>query len=265
MIDFLVAYSTVTNSLSNLLGMRFFPGTRDSSSAIGLTLEAILRYHNSGNVLARDVQLNRMALLAKHLKEIHEFDKSLSRDFKKTIKRSRNINEFFGIRFEINITATLIRHKIPFEKTESPDISIDFQFGKAAIECTSARLRKEKDHYNLLYKIESAIRSKSKKEYSNLHTALFLDITNLVYEILNAGTNLSKLLDRDILFGIVRIFNFGNLTLFTYLSDIKRGGIESAYTRIDHPQIESGLASLLGICFPFGSPALHEFAVPEEG
>jgi hypothetical protein len=204
-------------------------------------------------------------LFAKNLREIYEFDKSLYRDYKKIIKRSQNIDNFFGIRFEINITAKLIRRKIPFEKTESPDFSIDFHLGKAAIECTSTRLRKEKEDYDLLYKIESAIRRKSKKEYSNLHTALFLDVTNLVYEVLNAGASLTKLLDRDKLSGIVRKFDFGNITLFTYLSDSKRGGIESVYTRIDHIRIESGLASLLGICFPHGSLALHEFAVPEEG
>lgn len=265
MIDFLVAYSKVTVSLSNLLGMKFVPDSPDNDTAIGRTLDAIFHYHNSGDARARDLQLNRMALLAKNLMEIQAFDTSLFEDFKKTILSSRNVDNFFGIRFEIKIAATLIRSTIPFRKSEAPDFLIDTHFGKAAIECTSARIRNQRQDHDLRYKIVSSIRGKSNKEYSNLHTALFLDVTNLVYTTLDAGESLAKLLDRQHLFRRLSEFDFGNLTVFTYLSDSERGGIESAYTRIDHPEIDRALTALLDSSFPFGALPLNEFAVPEEG
>jgi hypothetical protein len=265
MIEFLVAYSKVTISLSNILGMEFVPGSPDNDTAIGRTLDAIFHYHNSGDVRARDVQLNRMALLAKNLMELQSFDASLFEDFKKTILASGNVDNFFGTRFEINIAATLARSTIPFRKSEAPDFLIDAGFGMAAIECTSARIRKQRQDYDLRYKIVSSLRGKTNKEYSNLHTALFLDITNLVYKTLDAGKSLSKLLDRKHLARKMSEFDFGNLTLFTYLSDSERGGIESAYARIDHPEIDRGLTALLDSCFPFGALPLNEFAVPEEG
>jgi hypothetical protein len=265
MIAFLLAYGRVTNALSRSIGMRFLPGCRGNQSAVGLALQSILQYHSSGDFLARDVQLNRMALLAKNLAEIGDFSKSLLGHYRKLIKNSRNTDDFFGTRFEINTAATLIRLRLRFEKAESPDFIVLTEFGKAGIECTSARIRKEKHDQSLLYKIESALRDKSKKEYSGPDTALFVDITNLVYRTLHSGAGLHDLLDREALAGVVRQFDFGNLTLFTYLSDRERGGIESAYARIDHFRMGRALASLLDVCLPHGRLPLHEFAVPEEG
>jgi hypothetical protein len=265
MMDFLFAFSQVVSDLSALLGMEFLPDSRDNESAIGLALQSIFNYHNRGDVLSRGILLNRMALLAKNLREIHDFDLSLLGHFEKIIRKSRNIDGFFGTRFEINIAATLIRHETPFEKTESPDFTIRHESGKIGIECTSARMRKDKDTSDLLYKVEAAIRSKSSKDYSDLRAALFLDVTNLVYRTLKAGASLYTLLDREKLPDIVNRFRFGNLTLFTYLPDISRGGIQSAYTRVDHLRIQQHLASLLDVCFPFGSVPLDRFAVPEEG
>ena len=84
-------------------------------------------------------------MLVKHLSEIKQYDKSLFSQFRTKIKKTKDINLFFGIRFEINVAATLIKHNIQFKKTEAPDFSITFLSGREAIECTSARLSKEKD------------------------------------------------------------------------------------------------------------------------
>jgi hypothetical protein len=142
--NFWAVYPKLRGDLSDLLGMSFIPDSPDSTNAIGLTFDAIFQSHVFGDIPKRDMHLNRLDMLRKNLREIKDYDENVFRQFKRLIKRSNKIDDFFGIRFELNISATLIREKISFLKSESPDFLVQNNIGSAAIECTSTRIRKDK-------------------------------------------------------------------------------------------------------------------------
>jgi len=183
MIDFMISYGSLVIELNKLLGIRFINGNVSSKSPIGQSLRRIIEYHNRGEYLQRDYELSKIAILVKHLKEIAEYDINLLKAFKKQIHRSSTYDEYFGVRFEINIAASLIRKNIKFTKAESPDFIIHKKSKNIFIECGSAHLSKPKLG-DIKYKIRSVINKKSSKPYCTLATALFIDITNIYYNSL---------------------------------------------------------------------------------
>ena len=262
---FLPAFAAVASGVSRLLDMKFVPGSPDQSTFIGTALQSILQLNNEGKLAARDVQLNRMAMLAKHLKEVADANPSLFDDFRERLRAVANLDEFFGVRFELNIAATLCRHQISFHKTESPDFLIDSDQNQIGIECTSVRLRKPTDKQDFRYKLHSKLREKSQMPYASTSTALFVDITNVMYHTVQAGGNLNGLLNRTAAAHIAEASPFGNLGIFAYFTIPKEGGIHSSYIRLDKSTIAPPLRDFLNLCFPFGSLPVGAIFVPEEG
>ncbi len=91
----------------------------------------------------------------------------------------------YGDVFELYIQWTLIEKKINFLKNERPDFIISFESSKVFIECTSAQFELDKipDEKQVFRKLKSTIKKKFQEKYINLATALFIDVTNLLYHL----------------------------------------------------------------------------------
>jgi hypothetical protein len=225
----------------------------------------ILEHHNAGRYLQRDVELQRMGLLAKELGEIQMAEPNVLKLFRRAIFRAKDSDDFFGIRFEVNVAATLIRNSVQFTKSESPDFGIVEDTIGLGIECTSARLREAKPSRNLYYKIEAKVNEKERKPYSSSGTALFVDITNLAFHSVATSQGLTTLLDRERLRRLVQTHSFGSIALFNFLWNNDLNRYESAYIRIDHSAIPEQLKRVLDKFIPFGTHDLGVFAISYEG
>lgn len=192
-------------------------------------------------------------MLVKHLKEIEQFDKALLRKFKKEmlahLRTTNAFDNYFGIRCEINIAASLIRKGVDFKKSESPDFVINR--GNLFIECGSTHVSKPKPSSK--FKIGSVINQKSKKAYANSKTALFIDITNIIHNELNTNNNTLEdlvVIEKAYIKDVLVNSKFGNVTIFTYRHNRESNYFESTYARIDNNHIDSHLSVFLDEHYP---------------
>lgn len=264
MIDFMMTFGTLVVELHGLLGMRFIKGNVSDNSQIGQSLQRIIDFNNFGNYFQRDNELIKMTLLVKHLKEIEGYDLDLLKVFKKQLYKCDTHNKYFGVRFEINIAASLIRKNVIFTKDESPDFVVHSGDRQIFIECGSAHLSKPKPG-DVIYKICSVINKKSRKPYCNPATALFIDITNIFYnslinEILPEKDEIKEHI-RENLCSIP----FGAVILFTYIYNKELNRFESVYIRVDNECIDKILLNFLNEFYPFDEHKIYRYAVPSNG
>ncbi len=264
MIDFMIRYGSLVIELNKLLGMRFINGNVSSKSLIGQSLKRIIEYHNQGEYLRRDYEFSKMTMLVKHLKEIAKYDINLLNAFKKQIHRSGTRDKYFGVRFKINIAASLIRKNIKFTKSEFPDFTIHKENKNIFIECGSAHLSKPKLG-DIKYKIRSVINKKSSKPYCDPITSLFIDITNIYYNSLINEILLERDEIREYVKNVLEHTQVGNVTLFIYILNKDLNRFESVYTRIDNKNIDETLLNFLNECYPLGEHTVYKFAIPSEG
>lgn len=265
MLNFLERLSNIALQFNRILGTRFVPGHWSMETPLGSSLTGIFTFHNAGRYADRDFELLKLELFLKHLLEIEAADRDLLHIYKKEIKRAGSTDSFYGIRFEVNIAASLLRKNISFHKQESPDFRIDV--AKVSIECGSVRMRggRPKDGY-IYKKIGQCLREKEKKGYQTFDTALFIDITNALFSegiLLNVLPNKEEI--RQATLKLFSSNSFGNATLFHYLYDVQKNTLISAYIRCDHPKIRHRLKNFLDSFYPFGDGYIHHFRFPAEG
>lgn len=263
MINFMMTFGTLVVELHRLLGMRFIKGNISDNSQVGQSLQRIVDFNNTGNYYQRDHELIKMTLLVKHLKEIERYDLDLLKIFKKQLYKCDARDKYFGVRFEINIAASLIRKNVIFTKDESPDFRVHKGDGQIFVECGSAHLSKPKPG-DVKYKICSVINKKSRKPYCNPVTALFIDITNIIYNnlinaILPEKSEIKEHI-KETLFSIP----FGAVILFTYIHNKELNRFESVYIRIDNECIDKTLLNFLNEFYPLDEHKIHRYAVPSD-
>lgn len=109
---------------------------------------------------------------------------------KRLKNNSKNVG-LYGDVFELFIQWSFLQKEINFSKSERPDFIIKFNNSLLYLECTSAQFDLEKmpTEAEVYKKIKSVVRGKLTASYLNSSTALFIDITNLVYHLptLNKG------------------------------------------------------------------------------
>ena len=174
--------ATLNQNISNLEGLLspvIINSKRYSSHPIRRCIDLVLQHHFNNQPILRDYENCRLSLLVKNLKEIKTQNENLFNKFKRDILRA-NKDTYYGLRLEISVAASLIRSKISFYKSESPDFILDKPFKKASIECGSLHLtRTFSTNDDLNRKIESVIRQKAKKDYCHKASAIFIDVTNI--------------------------------------------------------------------------------------
>jgi len=228
-----------------------------------VTFKAIDQYHAEKNYVIRDLLIWKILFLIKHLKEIEEYDTRLLEDFRKKLQKVGH-NEYFGERLEINIASNLIRKKIKFRKRESPDFEISFNSESVFIECTNSHLihTPEKER-TIIKKLKTSIKNKAKQSYCKPNTALFLDMTNLIFV---GGTKTFKKKEtKEFIQKILPKTNFGNVTLFAYIMDRETKKYKSTYNRIDNRIIYPNLLKFLNHYYPFGNERVEKTAIPKQG
>ncbi len=265
MVNFVLQFGSLVIEINRLLRTRLTPGNPNDETPIGHVLKLILDCNNQGRFFDRDIQLARLSIFVKNLQEIEVKKPYLITHFRKEIRRTGNTDSFYGVRFEVNVAASLIRKNIDFEKRESPDFSFEFNSESLFIECSSVRIRTEKNASDYNYKLASCIKKKVSKNYHNNKTALFIDATNIIHTTLGKGGIPDTEIMRSCIKESISGDSFGNVTIFIFLFNKSRGQYQSIYIRVDHECINNKLASFMDTYFPIGHYRADEYSVAKEG
>lgn len=258
-------YAENLSELQRLLGEDFISAKVTAQHPLRKALERVLDYHRENDYLNRDYENGMISLLVKNLKEIEQHDTKLSRVLKRHLKKS-DADTYFGIRLEVSVAASLIRHNIPFRKTEHPDFTLCSQFEGATIECGSAHLSESKPGLkDLKYKIGSAINEKVKKDYCNHGLALFIDFTNInYYSKIN-----ESLIGNDELKNFIRSIlnsaNIGSILMWTFMINKDLNQYQWKYHSVDNNNPNGQLLEFLNSNYPFGVDITHSYDFPIRG
>ncbi len=265
MIDFILQFGLITKEIAELLNYKFVPDSPGQKSVVGKGLHYILELHNKGEYNQRDIELARANMFLKHLKEVKESRPDLFKFFKNEIKGVLANDRFFGIRFELNIAASLIRKGISFNKQETPDFVLSEEMNNIGIECSSVRTRKFEKRPDLNYKVSAQLREKKKRKYSTQNTLLFLDATNIAHQL----TKNSIQLDFPLLKEEIKKSNqegfFDAVLVFYYVFNSISNGLESTYLRVDSEWITNSSKKFLDNYYPISKHQTLNPRFPWEG
>jgi hypothetical protein len=257
-IEFMMRLGGQVLEINRMLGTKYVPAHACMDTPIGRDLVQMLEHHNAGRCDLRDFELLRLAMLVKNLKEIELSRPELLKHYKRELRHSSSSAGYYGVRFEVNIAASLARHGVSYSKTEAPDFSLN---GSAGIECTSARLAVAKPGSDLLYKVKSCVTKKAGGDYVHSSVALLVDVTNLFFHLARPnGTAV-----RGTLLESIRDSDFGSIALFAYMINPELKRLESGYFREDSENISGGLKSVLDLAFPSGEHVVENPIWPREG
>ncbi|MCH8261446.1 MAG: hypothetical protein IIA77_00145 [Proteobacteria bacterium] len=248
-------FNEVKKELSRLLGVEL---NKKSviKSPIEFAVKLINDLDNQHQNYKRDIELDILRFFTMQLKRLEDHNDKVFKKFKYKLKKINNLDNYYGLRFELNIASTLVKNCIDFDKTESPDFTLKGDNKTHYIECTGSRLTTDNKKDDYLYKISSAIRKKIEKEYCDNNAALFIDITNIAWNRTVRKTYKSKKFEidkneyKDFISNLELENNFGNYTLFCYIINTDLDRIQSSYIRIDMYDISDDLLSFMNKCFP---------------
>ncbi|MBI1977761.1 MAG: hypothetical protein HYS55_03315 [Candidatus Omnitrophica bacterium] len=260
--DFLLNFSQLVLEINNLLGMSFVPDKTSFNHPVGILLQQILINSNSEDIEGKNLNFNVLRMFVKHLREVKNHDLKLFHRFRKRIVQANLIEHFIGIRFELEIAASLIRKELNFTKSDPPDFCVSFHDATVYIECRSMMLTSP-GKGDLLYKLSASINAKSRKDYSNSHTAFFIDMTNIDHHSFIRGIDLEKTAVQQEVFSALSKTSYGSALIFTHGLNEEKQTFESVYIRIDNSQVASDLCRFLDECYSFGNYVIPKFVIPE--
>jgi hypothetical protein len=263
MLKTLVRFNTIVTELNKMLRMKFIKGNKDYQHPIGQTLYRALDNYNNRELVQAQLEFGRMEFFIVQLKQLEQNDPKMLKAYRELIKK--HPENYPGYRFEVEVAASLFKKEITFYKQESPDFKIvDDKYGDLFIESGSARLAQNKD-VDLTYKICSAINKKAKKKYANSNTALFIDITNILFHLQQN----ERLPDTERLRGSIleclTVTTFGNVTLFSNMLNNDLDRFERSYLRVDSESIDRNLALFLDEHYPNSPHFVPNPVIPSEG
>lgn len=146
-------------------------------------LVAARKNYYSGNMRLGCAQATYVKFALEDLRTIKSHNQDLYKYFKRELRRKHLPREnYFVLRMELRMASSLISKRVPFEKSESPDFIAESR-RQIGIECTSVHLQLEdrQESKDLVYKIESVIKNKSKYNYKTPLNFLAVDISNLLF------------------------------------------------------------------------------------
>jgi hypothetical protein len=247
--DFLIQWGALTSRLSELLGARYVPGSREQAGAIGYALGNVIRLHNAGRFLDRDVEVLRLMLVAKQLAEVQTHDPAMFARLKRRMRHG-SLSDFYGARQELSVASKLVRTCMPYEYERPGHPDFLFENG-AAIECTSVHVVGEPDH-DAFYKLGAALRTKSGKPYAGPLTAVAIGTTNI-----DARGAVER--DKEEVAAVLGETPHGAVILFTTMLNMDRfpPRLETNYRRIDGAMIAPALSKILNVLYPFGAHSVE--------
>ena len=179
--------------------------------------------------------------------------------FRREFRRAKVEAQFFGMRFETYVAASLIRKSVSFIKTESPDFLLD-EF-PCSIECTTTRVIDGGVAADLSYKVASAIHKKAASSSHRNDCVLFIDITNILHTSLAATANTVREETHLALEGT----EFGCAVLFAHMFNTDKGQLQTVYFREDNRSLSGGLLAFLNMHYPVTENRSYEFSFPRGG
>jgi hypothetical protein len=191
------------------------------------------------------------------MERILRYNRDLFKHFRKKLLRC-SADNYFGLRLELRIAATLLARKVPFKKSEAPDFVLSNDVG---IECTSTHL----DLQNLnnpdevLYKVKAAIAQKSGYNYKTKSNILAIDVSNLVFH--EGQEQCAQILaDKDKSIPLIRDMigssPFQSLLYFCYawipLMEGNDVNLQLLHVRVDREDMDSASRLFLDSQYPHG-------------
>lgn len=255
--SYLVMAGSVAGSLSSILATDF-------SSHRFRDLPHVRRINNlvskwfQGDIGSAWQDIYLLEYFEKHLREIEGARPEVLQVFRREFRRAKLESQFFGLRFEAYVAASLLRKGIGFAKTESPDFTLEGI--SCCIECTTTRVDDETSK-NLSYKVTSAIRKKADSASHRSDCVLFIDVTNLLHTSLLATANTIREETRLALSGT----DFGAAVLFAHMFDSGRGRVQTVYFREDNYTVGGGLLRFLDDFYPVSKNRSYAFSFPPGG
>lgn len=233
-------------SLSDLLKTRFvYPNPR-GNSVLDQEISHIFELHNKTDFLGRDMQLTRMLRFTRDLQLISKSNDLLFREFRKKLRKAKDRDSHYGLRFEVYTAASLFRKNIKFTKSETPDFKI---FPAIKIECGSARTDKPTS-IDITQKLRRVILKKNGYHFVDDCTAIFIEITNLVYAALQNVTQATREAAADIVHKEGRAGSF----VFFFTIFHSNGDLETSFWRIDRAEIDPSLSKFLDTHYHTNTP-----------
>lgn len=261
------AFYDCLRDLTSHLGKDFNTPGRWRQHPIGQLIRDVREYHFGNEVRNRELVLTQLRMLRKHLTEVRAYDPAMHDGFRRRILKASNLDAYEGIRFEVDIAASLSRNGHTFRKTEPPDFTVNTKDSRVVhIECGSIHLAKTKAR-DASYKISACVRKKAGRPYANASTALFIDTSAYLHRGIQHGTTLSREQLAELVQQALREAPYGNVTLFTYYFtwSYHSGVLELNYVREDSTQIDPMLATFLDDAYPRGQITRNGGGVPGGG
>lgn len=256
-IDYLIKANSVANALSALLATDFL-SDRFKSLPHSRRISNLAANYFLGDEASAWQELSMLQYFEKHLREIEVARPDLLQLFRREFRRAKLESQYFGLRFEVYVAASLIRKGVSFSKTESPDFYLDgFACG---IECTTAWVEDGKSK-DLSYKVTSAIRKKAESASHRHDCILFIDITNLFHKSFLATANKFLEETRTTLVDT----NFSAIVPLAHMFNDDLGKLQTVHYREDNDSLAGGPLLFLNTHFPVLEDRSYEFSFPRGG
>ena len=215
-------------------------------------IEQLLHADRIGDSKSKAYLLSKIAILILDLQCIEESRPELLAHFQRKFRKHTE-NEFWGLRFEVDIASTLAKKEILFTPGDrlpgGESAHGDFVCGEASIECTSIHASKIKRFNSYAEKIQRAVRRKKNKAYCANNVALFLDITNICFERGFVGDPIGDEELRSVLKDELSCCDYGaivaSLWFFNEDGQLQSARYQNLFVREDSSQISASLRLLL--------------------
>lgn len=258
-------FERVTSLLSKLLQINFTSGQRQGRSQLESSVSSVIGMNQQGLIDMSELELMKLEMLTQRLATLEEHDKSLFSKFVRSL-RTHRFDEYISTLCEVNTSCALIKAKASFTKTEAPDFRIERRGSPIYLECTSVHMSNPTSK-DLKYKIESKIREKEQKPYCNKHTALIIDITNVMHHSQASNWAISPRELKVHFNHIVKDCGFGSVLMCSYVAslDAPISRLDWCYVRFESKNSARKLVRFLDRHFPRGDYQIRHFAIPQSG
>jgi hypothetical protein len=198
-------------------------------------------------------ELRRMWALIGQLKNIQRARPDVFKKCIENLNKHTSEENFWGYRFEVHIADLLVQKQIRFMYRDRPDFSLKHKNTEIHIECGSARTSQTADAARLRRKLfghNGTINKKSAKPYMNFKTALFLDVTNLIFNAIinDAALEMSELEQETT--ELINQTKCGAIALVLIGQNKETGRVGYLAVPICHENIDENLRDFLALHIP---------------
>ncbi len=250
----LLFFANVTMELNRLLQVPLGNGP-ENRTQVDRALDLVMRRHNAGDYLGRDVHLLRMWALVMDLQQVEQRNPQVFNSLRRKLL-DPDLGNFYGTRFEVGIAASLCRRQVRFEHRSKggPDFVLGGA-GDLGIECASLHFTDASKGSFALDKLQQVVTYKSGKDYANGARALALDMTNLQAASLDHGDGpVVDWANAEVIGAMANASAYGTLLLFWHKIEYddagKLTGLLSRYARADSSSITPDLLNFISSKFP---------------